>query len=85
MLMMVIGIVGAIICVIAYMLIIVERIDPKGVAYCALNGVGGVCLLISIAAEYDVGDTGGLLVEICWIIISIYGVLKAQKRGAQNG
>lgn len=85
MLMMVIGIVGAVICVIAYMLIILERIDPKGVAYCALNGVGGVCLLISIAAEYDVGDTGGLLVEVCWIIISIYGIVKAQKRDKQNG
>lgn len=79
MLMMVIGIVGAVICVVAYMLIIVERIDPKGVAYCALNGIGGVFLLISIAAEYDVGDTGGLLVEICWIGISIYGVLRARK------
>ncbi|MGH1378401.1 MAG: CBU_0592 family membrane protein [Alphaproteobacteria bacterium] len=85
MIMMIIGIVGAMICVLAYMLIIVERIDPKGVAYCLLNGVGGVCLLVSIAAEYDVGDTGGLLVEICWIAISIYGVYKAQKRGVESG
>ncbi|PCJ00214.1 MAG: hypothetical protein COB14_04470 [Alphaproteobacteria bacterium] len=85
MFMMIVGIVGAVICVVAYMLIIVERIDVKGVVYCALNGIGGVFLLISIAAEYDVGDTGGLLVEICWIIISIYGVLKARKRGGENG
>ena len=84
MFMLILGIVGAIICVLAYMLIILDRIDPKGVSYCALNGVGGLFLLVSIASDYDVGDTGGLLVEVCWILVSIYGVMKAKRRGVQN-
>ncbi|MGH1376595.1 MAG: CBU_0592 family membrane protein [Alphaproteobacteria bacterium] len=84
MFMMILGVVGAIICVLAYMLIIIERINPKGVLYSAMNGFGGLFLLISIAANYDVGDTGGLVVESCWILISIYGVMKAMKSEAVN-
>ncbi len=76
---MILGLVGAVLCLVAYMMIITDRIDPKGIAYCALNGVGGVFLLIAIAAEYDVGDTGSLFVEVCWIAISIYGVMKSTK------
>ena len=82
--MLILGIVGAMICVLAYMLIILDRIDPKGVSYCVLNGFGGLFLLVSIASDYDVGDTGGLLVEVCWILVSIYGVMKAKRRGVQN-
>ncbi|PCJ96353.1 MAG: hypothetical protein COA45_11145 [Zetaproteobacteria bacterium] len=84
MFMLILGIVGAMICVLAYMLIILDRIDPKGVSYCVLNGFGGLFLLVSIASDYDVGDTGGLLVEVCWILVSIYGVMKAKRRGVQN-
>ncbi len=78
--MMVLGIVGAMLCVLAYMLIVIERVNPHGIAYCALNGVGGVFLLISIASDYDAGDTGGILVEVCWIVISIFGVIKATRK-----
>ena len=77
--MMILGIVGALLCVLAYMLIIVERINPHGIAYCALNGVGGVFLLVSIASDYDAGDAGGILVEVCWIVISVFGVIKASR------
>ncbi len=79
MFMMILGLVGAVLCLVAYILIITDRIDHKGIAYCALNGIGGVFLMISIAADYDMGDTGGLFVEICWIAISLYGVLKSIK------
>ena len=78
--MMILGIIGALLCVLAYLLIIVERIDPHGIAYCALNGVGGVFLLISIASDYDAGDAGGILVEVCWIIISVFGVVRATRK-----
>lgn len=80
MFMMILGLIGAGFCVFAYLLIIAEKIDSKGIIYSIMNGVGGVMLLISIAADFDLGDTGGLVVEACWILISIYGIVRFYKR-----
>jgi hypothetical protein len=75
----ILGIAGAGLCILAYALLSMERIDPKGIWYFVLNGVGGLFLLISIAYDYDSGDMGGLAVEACWVVISILGIIKAMR------
>jgi hypothetical protein len=72
----ILGLSGAGLCILAYALLSMERIDPKGMWYFILNGVGGLFLLISISYDYDSGDTGGLAVETCWVIISLGGIAK---------
>lgn len=74
--MTILGLAGAGLCVLAYALLSMEKIDPKGIWYFVLNGVGGLFLLISIAYDYDAGDTGGLAVEACWVAISVIGIAK---------
>lgn len=74
------GLMGAGLCVLAYALLSLERIDPKGLLYFTLNGLGGVLLLISIAYDYDSGDTGGIAVELCWVVISAIGIAKVLMR-----
>jgi hypothetical protein len=73
--MTILGLAGAALCVIAYGLLSLDKINPKGMWYYVLNGLGGLFLLISIAYDYDSGDTGGVVIELCWVIISAIGIL----------
>jgi hypothetical protein len=78
--MAILGLAGAGLCVLAYALLSLERINPKGMLYFTLNGLGGLFLLIAIAYDYDSGDTGGIAVEMCWVVISVFGMAKVLMR-----
>ena len=82
--MTIIGLAGAGLCVLAYALLSLEKIDPKGLRYFTLNGVGGLFLLLSIAYDYDSGDTGGIAVELCWVVISVVGIAKVLMNKKKN-
>lgn len=73
---MVLGIVGAILCVGAYALLSFGKLGSEDIRFYILNGVGGACLLVSIAYEFDLGDIGGIVIELCWVCISVFGILK---------
>lgn len=75
----VIGLIGAALCVVAYMLLSLERINTKGPVYFIMNAVGSTFLLIAIAADFDGGDMGGIIMETAWILISLFGMVKAIK------
>lgn len=77
------GLIGAVLCVAAYILLAMGKLSADRAVYFILNGIGGFLILISIAYDYDGGDSGGLLVEICWVIISIVGLLKIAKKGKE--
>lgn len=76
MVMMIVGIIGTILCVGAYGLLTLERIAANSIAFYGLNLVGAVMLLVSIAYDFDWGDLGGVLIEVCWIVISVFGILR---------
>lgn len=78
--MTIVGLLGAALCVAAYGLLSFEKIDSKGLWYFLLNGFGGLFLLLSIAYDYDSGDTGGIVVELCWVAISLFGIIKVLMR-----
>lgn len=77
------GLIGAVLCVTAYILLAMGRITADRALYFILNGIGGFLILISIAYDYDGGDSGGLFVEVCWVIISIIGLLKIARKGKE--
>ena len=83
-LMMVLGIIGTILIVGMYFLMLQDKINAKGFWFSFLNGVGAVCMLASIGYDYDPGDTGGLLVEACWAVISFYAAWRALRAHSRN-
>lgn len=76
MMIMLIGLLGTVFCVGAYGLLTFERITANSITFHGLNMVGAVLLLTSIAYDFDWGDFGGVLIEVCWIVISVFGLTK---------
>lgn len=53
------------------------RLSADNPLYYALNGISSVMLVASIAWQYDKADSGALLMECCWALISLKGFLRS--------
>lgn len=69
-----IGIIGVIIILIAYLLLSTGHWSAHGLKYQVLNFVGAWMILFSL---YFYWNLSSVLIEIAWILISIYGMYKA--------
>ncbi len=76
----VIGFIGMACVVWAYWLIQVGKITHDSLKYLWLNFAGAIFLIISLIVHFNLGS---ILIEIFWIGITIYGLIKAYK-GKKN-
>lgn len=83
--MAVVGLAGALVITGTYVALESDRISSKSVMYYVLNATGACLILVSIASQYDAGDTGGILVEVMWLAVSLMGLFKALKRRKTGG
>lgn len=70
----VIGIIGVSFILISYLLLQIDRIEPKSVSYSLLNLVGAFLILISLYFTFNLAS---FIIEIAWLLISAYGLIKA--------
>jgi len=75
------GLVGAAIIVSMYVLLEAEKISSRSAKYYAFNATGALLIMVSIAADFDAGDLGGVAVEVMWLGVSLMGLVKALRRG----
>ena len=68
-----IGNVGVFLILTSYLLLQLEKIDPRSIKYSLLNTVGAVAVLISLYFEFNLS---AFIIEIFWLIISLIGVFK---------
>ncbi len=68
-----IGIFGVGLTLLAYLLLQAERLESRSRAYSALNLIGSVAILTSLAFDFNLS---AVLMEGCWALISVYGLLK---------
>lgn len=73
----IIGLLGVGIILLAYGALTLEKIDPKGWRYSAGNGLGAVLILISLYFSFNLAS---FVIEIAWLVISIFGLWKAWRR-----
>lgn len=71
-----VGIVGVILILIAYLLLQLDRMSQDSVAYSMLNVVGSVLILYSLYFYWNLASG---IIEIVWLIISIFGLFKAYR------
>ena len=69
-----IGIFGVGLTLLAYLLLQAERLESRSRAYSALNLIGSVAILTSLAFDFNLS---AMLMEGCWAVISLYGLIKA--------
>lgn len=67
-----IGFIGMFFIVSAYFLLQTNKYSIKSIQYQLLNLFGAILLLISLFVHFNLGS---FIIEIFWIIITIYGLL----------
>ncbi len=66
-----IGFIGMALVIVAYFLLQINKYTIKSLQYQILNLVGAILLLISLFVHFNLGS---FIIEIFWIIITLYGI-----------
>jgi len=67
------GNVGVVILIIAYLLLQLNRLSSNGLIYSLLNMFGSVLITLSLLSRFNLS---AFLIEIFWILISFIGVFR---------
>ena len=73
-LMTILGVLGAAMIVGMYACLQQARLSAQSTIYYAVNGIGALLILMSLAWDFDSADLGGVALEACWILVSIMGI-----------
>ena len=68
---------GTALVVLAYYLLQLEKVDPKGLKYNLMNFFGAVLLLISLSFTFNLAS---YIIELFWIGASLIGLWKFFRR-----
>lgn len=71
------GLVGVFLIVVAYLLLQVDRLDAKGLAYSVLNLFGALLILVSLTGAFNLS---AVVMEGVWALISLYGIFAVWRR-----
>lgn len=75
-----VGLVGVFLILLAYFLLQTEKISSDQLTYPVLNLMGAALILISLTQTFNLAS---FVIEVCWIGISVYGIVKIlRRRGA---
>lgn len=66
-----VGMLGTVLVVLAYCLLQLERVDPRGLSYNLINCAGAIFLLFSLCFNFNLAS---FIIEIFWIIASLIGL-----------
>jgi len=77
----IIGISGVLIIVVAYILMQIDRMDPKGFLFSLLNTIGAIFILISLLYDWNLAS---FVMEVIWLSLSLYGTIKGYKMAKKS-
>lgn len=72
----IVGMIGTALVVGAYLLIQIDRMDPKGLIFSVCNLIGAILLLISLSVHFNLPS---VVIEIFWIGASLAGLYRIYK------
>ena len=67
------GNIGVLLMVVAYLLLQLEKLSSSATSYLVLNTVGAVLVIISLTFRFNLS---AFLMEAFWLLISLYGLMK---------
>jgi len=77
----IIGMSGTILVVGAFIMLQLEKINPKSLAYNLINLSGAVLLLISLCYNFNLAS---FVIELFWIAASVIGLVKYYTKSKQT-
>ena len=75
------GFAGMICIVLAYFLLQLGMYDIHALNYQLLNLIGAIALIIYLLVHFNLGS---FLIEVFWIMITVYGVFKTVRHKRKN-
>lgn len=75
------GFLGMLCIVLAYFLLQSGKCDISSLNYQLFNLIGAIALIISLIVHFNLGS---FLIEIFWIVITLYGMLKNIRKKMTN-
>lgn len=69
-----VGNIGVLLMVIAYLLLQLEKLSSSSVTYLLLNAVGAVLVIVSLIFRFNLS---AFLMEAFWLLISLFGMTKS--------
>lgn len=70
------GLFGVLLTLIAYLLLNIRKMSSHSIGYAGLNIVGSTLILYSLYFDFNVS---AFAMEVCWLLISVYGLYKVLK------
>lgn len=67
------GNIGVLMMVIAYLLLQLEKISASAVSYLLLNAAGALLVILSLIFHFNLS---AFLMEVFWLLISLFGLAK---------
>ena len=72
---------GVLLILLSYLLVQLDKIDTQGFRYSFINGLGTGFLCISLYINFNLS---GLLMELSWLLISIYGLYRCSRKSSSG-
>ncbi|MFN2491977.1 MAG: hypothetical protein ABR501_03730 [Pyrinomonadaceae bacterium] len=69
-----VGNIGVLLMVIAYLLLQLEKMSSAAVSYLSLNAAGAVMVIVSLMFRFNLS---AFLMEAFWLLISLYGLTRS--------
>lgn len=66
-----IGNIGVVIIVVAYLMLQLEKLESTDLAYSVMNAVGASLIVASLIVDFNLS---ALLMEVFWVLISFIGI-----------
>lgn len=68
-----VGIIGAALLMVAYLLLQINKLQSNGLAYSLLNAIGALLIVFSLLVNFNLA---AFLIEIFWVLISLIGIIR---------
>lgn len=74
-----VGNLGVVLIVGAYLWLQLERISSKSIWFSAINALGAIMIILSLLEKFNLS---ALLMEVFWLFISVFGLAKSWSQKA---
>jgi multidrug transporter EmrE-like cation transporter len=68
-----IGNIGVVVLMIAYLMLQLNKLSSAGLAYSVLNAIGASLIIVSLLFDFNLS---ALLMEVFWVLISFVGIYR---------
>jgi hypothetical protein len=69
----VVGLFGAALLMVAYLLLQINKLQSNGLAYSLLNAIGALLIVFSLLVNFNLA---AFLIEVFWVLISLIGIIR---------